>query len=134
MTERAQAADFGRLNIYLYFHFKRSDEFIITKTDPPLWTRAPMTGLRSPVIASIMAIKFNIIEKPKVDFSFRLAQQQVYLFAIYNSPPFRTICSARHRNISSVRIAHVFLFQIKQIFVRLTNRKTRTGKIVNQAF
>lgn len=42
--------------------------------------------------------------------------------------------SPPHRNISRVRIPHMFLFQIKQTLAYLTNRKTGTGKIVNQVF
>lgn len=36
---------------------------------------------------NISLTKFNLIEKPKVDFSYRPAQQQVYFFAIYDYAP-----------------------------------------------
>lgn len=39
---------------------------MITSTDPALWTRAPATGFRIPAMASIMAVKFKIIDKGNI--------------------------------------------------------------------
>ena len=41
---------------------------MITSTDPALWTRAPTTGFRIPVMARIIAIKFKVIEKVRLHF------------------------------------------------------------------
>ncbi len=39
---------------------------MITSTDPALWTRAPTTGFRIPVIASMMAAKFKVMENARL--------------------------------------------------------------------
>lgn len=52
--------------IDFFFHLSNNAELIITSTEPALWTRAPTIGLSTPVIASMIAAKFSIIEKLKL--------------------------------------------------------------------
>ncbi len=39
----------------------------MTNTEPALCTSAPITGLRIPIIANIIAAKFNIIENERLN-------------------------------------------------------------------
>lgn len=48
---------------YFFLHFNKNAEFVITNTEPALWTRAPTMGFRIPVMARTIAIKFKVIEK-----------------------------------------------------------------------
>ena len=47
----------------LFLHFSRNAEWIMTRTLPALCTSAPMTGFKTPVIASTIAAKFSAMEK-----------------------------------------------------------------------
>lgn len=49
--------------IYFRFQFSSNAELIITNTDPALCTSAPATGFKIPRIASVIARKFNPMEK-----------------------------------------------------------------------
>ena len=69
--KQINSANFHGFFILLFFsflHFNSNAEFIITSTEPALWTSAPTTGFRIPVIASTMARKFSPIEKLKLSF------------------------------------------------------------------
>src|SRR5699024_4039594 len=48
---------------HFLFHFSRKAEQVMTSTDPALWTRAPTTGFKVPLIARTMATKFSAMEK-----------------------------------------------------------------------
>ena len=39
---------------------------MITRTDPALWTKAPMTGPSNPVMARRMARKLRVMEKVRL--------------------------------------------------------------------
>ena len=54
------------LFLYVRFHLSSMAEFRMTTTEPALWTRAPTTGPRIPVIARAMARKFNPMEKMRL--------------------------------------------------------------------
>ncbi len=60
----------GFVTTYFLFQRSKSAELIITNTEPQLCTKAPMTGFRIPVIASMIATKFNVIEKVRFNLIF----------------------------------------------------------------
>lgn len=49
--------------LYFFLHVNKNAELVITSTEPALWTRAPTTGFKVPVIASVMARKLSAIKK-----------------------------------------------------------------------
>ena len=45
---------------------------MMTNTEPALWTRAPTTGFKIPVMASTMATKFKVMEKVRLPLITRI--------------------------------------------------------------
>ena len=56
----------NRINFQLIYQMCIRDRLTITITEPALCTKAPTTGFRIPVIARIMAMKFNVMEKVRL--------------------------------------------------------------------